>query len=80
VNSLSKAYIVPGYRAGWIIVYNRQNYLDKVLLGLGKFNQILYPPASIIQFALPRILSEVPPSFFEELCGKIAQTAYHLYD
>ena len=37
VNSLSKLYMVPGWRMGWAIVYNNKHgYLDQVKAGLNR--------------------------------------------
>ena len=71
VGSLAKIYCVPGWRLGWMIVYNRGGYLDLVLDNLGKHSMIQIHPSSIVQAALPRILDEVPTSHFEGMCAKL---------
>lgn len=63
--SISKIYCLPGWRCGWVIVYNNQGYFDKVIDNLGKHSMILLHPASIVQSALPRILAEVKEDHFE---------------
>jgi tyrosine aminotransferase len=69
--ALSKIYCVPGWRCGWTIVYNNSGYFDKVLDNLGKHSMILLHPNSLVQHALPKILGEVPESFFTDLKSKL---------
>lgn len=70
--SMSKIYCLPGWRCGWTIVYNNSGFFDDVLTNLNKHSMILLHPASIVQFALPRILKEVPDSHFETIKQKLA--------
>jgi tyrosine aminotransferase len=30
IGGLAKRYLVPGWRVGWVIMYDKQNYLQKV--------------------------------------------------
>ena len=69
--SISKIYCLPGWRCGWTIVYNNQGYFDKVIDDLGKHAMILLHPASIVQSALPRILTEVKQAHFEGMKEKL---------
>lgn len=39
-SSLSKTHCLPGWRIGWIIVYNNHGYFDKVLEGLRNHSEI----------------------------------------
>ena len=34
LSSISKVYLVPGWRFGWVIAYNRSGYFDKVIKNL----------------------------------------------
>jgi len=77
--AISKIYCLPGWRCGWTIVYNNSGYFDDVIENLGKHSTILLHPASIVQFALPKILKEVKDSHFETIKTKLAdasQTAF----
>jgi tyrosine aminotransferase len=73
LNSLSKVYQTPGWRLGWIIVYNRHGYLDIVKDHISKYLRIPYHPCSLIMHALPRILRETPQSYFDDYCSKLAE-------
>jgi tyrosine aminotransferase len=35
-NSLSKIYCLPGWRLGWVIVYNNHGYFDNVIQNMHK--------------------------------------------
>ena len=48
INSLSKTCLLPGWRFGWVIVYNRHGFFDRVLEHLDNFQKMIFPPSSII--------------------------------
>ena len=73
--AMSKIYCLPGWRCGWSIVYNNHGYFDDVLVRLNMHSMIQLHPTSLVQFALPRILKEVPESHFEGMKAKLAQTS-----
>jgi tyrosine aminotransferase len=66
---ISKQYLVPGWRLGWIILHNRYNALSEVKSGIISLAQQIMGPSSLIQGALPDILHNVPNSFFENICN-----------
>ena len=59
LGAISKTYCVPGWRLGWIIVYNREGYFDNILPNMQKLSMIWLHPCSLIQKSLIRILKEV---------------------
>jgi tyrosine aminotransferase len=79
VSALSKIYTVPGWRLGWLIVYNNHNYFDKVLDHLNKHSMIQLHPSSIIQYALPAIFKNTPDDFFINLKRKLKEIAEFAY-
>ncbi|XP_043475156.1 tyrosine aminotransferase [Leptopilina heterotoma] len=73
-SGLTKRFLVPGWRMGWIIINDRQNILGKeIRKGLNCLSQRIIGSNTLIQGALPRILSETPQNYFEE----IIQTLYN---
>jgi len=78
--ALSKIYTLPGWRCGWLIVYNRHNYFDNVLVNLSLQSAILLHPCSLVQYALPKILKEVPDSYFAEFRAKIKDTSSYAFE
>lgn len=66
-SGVTKRFLVPGWRLGWIIIHDRQNILRKeVRKGLLSMSTRILGPNTLIQKALPRILKETPQSFFDE--------------
>lgn len=79
LNSLSKVYQVPGWRLGWIIVYNRHGYLDNVRDHITKYLRIPYHPCSLVMHALPKILKETPDSYFRDYAAQLAKSSNYVY-
>lgn len=63
---LTKRFLVPGWRIGWIIVHDRNNVLKDIRFGLGNISGRILSCNTIIQGALPTILKETPQEFFDE--------------
>lgn len=59
MGAISKIYGVPGWRLGWVIVYNRGGYFDEILAHMKKVSMIWLHPCSLVQQALVKILKEV---------------------
>lgn len=75
LGSISKIYCLPGWRLGWSIVYNHNGYFDNVLEHLSKHSMIQLHPCSLVQFALPKILKDVPEQHFIDFKAKIKETS-----
>lgn len=59
MGAISKTYCVPGWRLGWVIVYNRDGYFDSILANMQKLAMIWLHPSSLVQKALVKILRDV---------------------
>jgi len=68
--AISKVYGVPGWRLGWVLIYNRYGVLDDVLEGLTNVTQILLHPNTLVQYALHDILFDTPKSYYESYLKK----------
>ena len=79
---LTKRYLVPGWRLGWITIHDRNNIFGQELRkGLQSLSQRIIGANTLVQGALPTILKETPKSFFEETITQIktnADLAYKL--
>ncbi|CAG9566760.1 unnamed protein product [Danaus chrysippus] len=67
-SGLTKRFLVPGWRMGWLIIHDRNNILGKELRGaLGNISTRILGPSTLIQRALPSILEYTPQSFFDDV-------------
>lgn len=66
---LTKRFLVPGWRMGWIIVHDEHKRLGSAIKGLKNMCGRILGSNTIIQGALPDILSRTPQSYFDEVVG-----------
>ncbi|XP_011867961.1 PREDICTED: tyrosine aminotransferase [Vollenhovia emeryi] len=67
-SGLTKRFLVPGWRMGWIIIHDRQNVLEaEIRKGLQCLSQRIIGSNTIIQGALPMILRKTPQKFFDDV-------------
>ena len=64
VSGLSKRWLVPGWRIGWIIIHDPLGLMDQVRAGLVNLSGTILGPNSIGQAALPEIFASTPDSFY----------------
>ncbi|KAI5632240.1 aminotransferase class I and II domain-containing protein [Phthorimaea operculella] len=80
-SGLTKRFLVPGWRMGWVIIHDRNEVLGKdVRKGLINFSQRIIGPSTLIQRALPAILKYTPQSFFDEVVLFIENQANMAYE
>lgn len=74
---MSKRYLVPGWRLGWVAAYDKQDILKKgkVLEGLKSLTQIIVGPNSLMQSIVPSVLSRTDPSFYNETMDTLKKHA-----
>lgn len=66
-SGLTKRFLMPGIRMGWLIVSDRGEKLKDFLPGLHNVGSRNFGPSSIVQLALPKILKFLPEAFFAEV-------------
>lgn len=78
---LTKRFLVPGWRMGWVIIHDRHGIFSKeVRKGLANVSTRILGPNTIIQRALPSILKNTPQYFFEDVIKFIENNAKLAYD
>jgi len=80
-SGLTKRYLVPGWRMGWITIHDPIHVLTEVRGGLQRLSTRTIGANTIVQGALPEILSQTPPEFFRatlEVVQRNAETAFRL--
>ncbi|KAL5730467.1 zinc-finger protein [Ranunculus cassubicifolius] len=82
LGSISKRWIVPGWRLGWIVATDPNGVLKKtkVLDNITGFLNISCDPATFIQGAIPHILQNTKADFFNKIIGLLRQSADICYD
>ncbi|XP_074644544.1 tyrosine aminotransferase-like isoform X2 [Tubulanus polymorphus] len=77
---LTKRYLVPGWRCGWILINDKQGIFGaEVRLGLQNLITRFLGPNTLIQAAVPAILANTKESFFEQTaihCQKNAEICF----
>ncbi|XP_063529288.1 tyrosine aminotransferase [Cydia strobilella] len=78
---LTKRFLVPGWRMGWVIIHDRQNIFGKeVRRGLNNMTTRILGPNTLIQRALPAILQLTPQSFFDDVLMFLESQAKLAYE
>uniref|UniRef100_A0A182MZJ8 Tyrosine aminotransferase n=1 Tax=Anopheles dirus TaxID=7168 RepID=A0A182MZJ8_9DIPT len=76
---LTKRFLVPGWRMGWIIVHDRNGVLGEVRRGLANLSVRILGTNTLIQRALPAILDNTPNDFFDDLVAVLHRHAELAY-
>lgn len=72
VGGMAKRFVVPGWRIGWIVVYdNRDGSFVDVRKGLRNLSQLILGSNTLIQGAIPDILTLVNPTYFTSIMEQI---------
>ena len=76
LGSLSKRWIVPGWRLGWLVINDPCGVFanPKTVERIKKYFDILGGPATFIQAAVPRILQQTKEVFFEKTINLLKQS------
>lgn len=64
---LTKRFLVPGWRMGWIIIHDRDNVFREVRKGLANLSARILGANTLVQGALPDILRNTPQQFYDDL-------------
>ncbi|RLN08143.1 nicotianamine aminotransferase A-like [Panicum miliaceum] len=81
IGSLSKRWIVPGWRLGWVAACDPRKILKetKILTSITNFLNVSTDPATFIQGALPQILENTKEDFFKRIIGLLEETSEICY-
>lgn len=78
-SGLTKRFLVPGWRMGWLIIHDRNNVFGKeIRKGLGNLCGRILGPSKLIQQALPTILKSTPQHFFDGIMSFIEVRCLHI--
>uniref|UniRef100_A0ACD6AAU0 Uncharacterized protein n=1 Tax=Avena sativa TaxID=4498 RepID=A0ACD6AAU0_AVESA len=81
IGSLSKSWIVPGWRLGWVAVYDPTKVLQetKIATSITNYLNVSTDPATFIQGALPQILENTKGDFFKRIIGLLKESSEICY-
>lgn len=66
-NALSKRFMLPGWRFGWIAIHDPRNHIKNVRAGFNDLTTRILGPNSLVQGALPEILANTPQSYYDDV-------------
>jgi len=74
---LTKRYLVPGWRLGWITIHDRNDIFKTsgIRQGLQSLSQRIIGANTVVQGALPAILKSTPKSFYNDTLDTIEANA-----
>ncbi|XP_057792498.1 nicotianamine aminotransferase 1-like [Salvia miltiorrhiza] len=81
LGSLSKRWIVPGWRIGWLVLNDLHGILTKhgIVDSIKGFLNISSDPVTFIQAALPEILLKTPTDFYDKIVSMFRESAEKCY-
>ncbi|CAH9089130.1 unnamed protein product [Cuscuta europaea] len=82
VGSISKRWIVPGWRLGWLVTNDTNGILKEqgVIDCITGFLSISSDPATFIQGAIPDIIRNTKPTFFSKIVNILREAADICYE
>jgi tyrosine aminotransferase len=78
-NALSKRFMLPGWRFGWIAIHDPKNHLQKVRQGFADLTTRILGPNSLVQGALPDILANTPKEYYDDVMQILSENADIVY-
>ena len=80
-DSISKRYMVPGWRLGWVLIHDRNDlFRDEVRPGLYRLAMKLLGPCTLMQAALRHMLDHTPQSYHERNMRVVQRNAELMYE
>lgn len=76
-NALSKRFILPGWRFGWIAIHDPKNHLKDVRHGFNDLTTRILGPNSLVQAALTDIVEQTPQTYFDEIMQIISVIIFY---
>ena len=75
LSGLSKKFLAPGWRVGWIILTDRINVMRETFNGMKSISQLVLGANTLVQSALPSILKDTPKEYFISLNNQLERQA-----
>lgn len=75
VGGMAKLYLSPGWRVGWVIVYDRTGVAKELKTGLVKLSQLILGANTVAQSIIEEALENTPQSYYDDLTHKLETNA-----
>ncbi|CAG8719910.1 18003_t:CDS:2 [Dentiscutata erythropus] len=75
VSGLAKRYLVPGWRVGWVIIYDQNGILDEIRNALLSLSNIILGANSLVQYSIPDIIFNTPDEFYQDTNNQLERNA-----
>ena len=75
VSGLSKRFLLPGWRFGWILLHDPQGLATAAKEAFHIWQNRFMGPGATMQLALPKILKEVGSDYFDAIVAKLERNA-----
>ena len=75
IGALSKMFLVPGWRCGWTLIYDKYNKCQEFRDAIQKVKNMLIHPVPFIMQAIPSIYQNLPKNYYEEVMAKVRERA-----
>ncbi|KAM0792963.1 hypothetical protein ACM66B_002721 [Microbotryomycetes sp. NB124-2] len=80
VGALSKRWLAPGWRLGWIMIHDPQSRMSSIRDGLNRCAFRIQGPSSTVQRALPNLFKLTPEKFFVDTLETLQHVGRQLFE
>ena len=80
VGGIAKAFVCPGWRLGWVLVYAKGADCSGWREGMANMSQLIIGANTLVQSTLPDLLHHTPPSYHQQLMASLQASATYLYE
>jgi tyrosine aminotransferase len=80
VGGIAKQFVCPGYRLGWILLYEKGHNCKAIRDGMNSLSQIILGPNTLVQAAVPDLLMKTPKTYYTKLIQTLEHQALFLHN
>ena len=80
VGGIAKQFVCPGWRLGWILIYQKGADMTGWREGMSSMSQLIIGANTLVQASLPDLLLHTPPSYHQGLMKALHASARYLYE